>query len=286
MKMREYQERFIHSVGEIISRSHLFSKPKVRMLDAGCDPGGKQLMRLADFVSGEVIGINISEDFPSKEALDDLSTHPHVQLRRMSATAMEFPDGYFDYVVSANVMEHIDNPSKFISECARVLSDDGIAYIETYPVWSGPRGHHIMEEMIEKIDGSDVYRNDGSFIPDWSHLVFTPDQMRRCLEPSLNAKSVDYVVEYIYRDADINRKGWREICDQLNQHFEIAEIVTTLEESPNVDHRPKGDRDDYDVAGFRALCRKKPVGSKRRVAKIAYEIRRKIRLIWKYKVVS
>jgi len=284
--MREYQERFIYSVGEIIRRNHLFSKPNVRLLDAGCDPSGQQLKRLADFVSGEVIGINIGDDFPSRGALDSLSTHLHAKLRRMSATELEFPDGYFDYVVSANVMEHIDSPSKFICECARVLSDDGIAYIETYPVWTGPRGHHIMEEMIENIAGSNVYRNDGDLIPDWSHLVFTPDEMRRCLEPCLDARSVAYIVEYIYRDADINRNGWREIRDQFHQHFEIAEIVTTLEESPNVDHRPKDDRDDYDVAGFRALCRKKPDGPKRRVAKIAYEIRRKIRLIWKYKVAS
>lgn len=284
--MNEYQERFIQDVGEIIRRNHLFSKPRVRMLDAGCDPCGEQLKRLADFVSGEVIGINIGENFPSKEALDSLSTHPHVKLRRMSATRMDFPDGYFDYVVSANVMEHIDSPAKFISECARVLSDDGIAYIETYPVWSGPRGHHIMEEMIEKIGGSQLYRNDGSFIPDWSHLVFTPDQMRRCLEPSLNAKSVDYIIGYIYRDADINRNGWREIRDQFDQHFETMDIVTTLEESPNVNHRPKDHRDDYDVAGFRAICRKKPVGPKHQVANIAYEIRRKIRLFWKYKVAS
>jgi SAM-dependent methyltransferase len=237
-------------------------------------------------VSGEVIGINIGENFPSSDALVSLSAHPHVELRRMSATEIDFPDGYFDYVVSANVMEHIDSPAKFISECARVLSDDGIAYIETYPVWSGPRGHHIHEEMIEKLGGSDAYRNDGSVIPDWAHLVFTPAAMRRCLEPILNKESVDYIVDYIYRDADINRKGWREIRDLFNQHFDITEFITTPEESPNLEHRPPDGRDDYDVAGFRALCRKKPPGPIRGLAEVAYEIRRKIRLIWKYKIAS
>ena len=284
--MREYQERFVHSVREIVSCNHLISRPKVRMLDAGCDSSGQQLKRLADIVSGEVIGINIGEDFPSQEALDGLATRPHSKMRRMSATEMDFPNSYFDYVVSANVMEHIDSPAKFISECARVLSDNGIAYIETYPVWSGPRGHHIHEEMIKEIGGSDDYRNDGSFIPDWSHLVFTPDEMRRCINSKLDAKSVDYIVDYIYRDSNINRVGWWEILDQFNRHFEIAEIITTLEKLPKVDHRPKDDRDDYDVAGFRALCRKRPAGPKSHMAKIAYEIRRKVRLIWKYQIAS
>ena len=93
--MEDYQERFIHAVSEIISRNHLFRRPKVRVLDAGCDPSGQQLKRLADFVSGEVIGINIDEDFPSSEALDSLSSHYNVKLQRMSATKMDFPDGYF-----------------------------------------------------------------------------------------------------------------------------------------------------------------------------------------------
>lgn len=76
----------------------------------------------------------------------------HDPTRRVLANAnqgLPFPDRKFDLVVSVEGIEHLENPSAFLRECARVAKDDGIVIISTPNVdsfrsrrWALVRGHH------------------------------------------------------------------------------------------------------------------------------------------------
>jgi ubiquinone/menaquinone biosynthesis C-methylase UbiE len=258
-ELGEYQWGLVHRVRTIVADWYIRRTPPVRILDAGCDPSGKQLWHLADTTCGEVIGINIKDNFPSPEAVNLLQSKTNVTLRKMDAMNLEFPDESFDLVVSANVMEHIPNPRRFIAECCRVLKRNGTAYFETCPIWTSARGHHIHADMINEWFPAESYRNDGAVIPDWSHLLCTESQMRSLIEGKLRKPAVDYVLSYIYHSKDINRVGWREISSALKASFPITETLTygTYPRPNNSDSmKPQDGNDDYDIAGFEILGHK------------------------------
>ncbi len=126
-KLDDYQWQLVRNVAGTIQRNYLSKQPNIKILDAGCDCSGKQIWHLAGLTKGEVIGINIEDGFPSRDAVELTADKPNSKLVKMDATRLDFPDETFDMVVSANVMEHVHNPLAYIRECARVLKKSGIA---------------------------------------------------------------------------------------------------------------------------------------------------------------
>src|SRR6185437_5138890 len=59
------------------------------------------------------------------------STGEGLRVARMNALALGFADGSFDAVCSSHLIEHFTEPAGHVAEMARVLSDDGSAFILT-----------------------------------------------------------------------------------------------------------------------------------------------------------
>lgn len=93
------------------------------MLVVGCGTG-EEAVALKRYFGCRVTGIDISTGF-SESALAE------IDLRYGDATAMEFPDGVFDFVYSYHALEHIPEYRKALSEIRRVLSRDGAWCIGT-----------------------------------------------------------------------------------------------------------------------------------------------------------
>lgn len=49
----------------------------------------------------------------------------------MDFKELPFKDGYFDYIVAGEVIEHLENPQEFVNELFRVLKPGGILAIST-----------------------------------------------------------------------------------------------------------------------------------------------------------
>ncbi|MBL8873473.1 MAG: methyltransferase domain-containing protein, partial [Planctomycetaceae bacterium] len=186
---------------------------------------------------------------------------------------LQFEDASFDLVISANVIEHVPDPTKFIREAARVLRPNGVCYLETAPLWTGPKGHHIMESMIaENCPMESGFRDDSSIIPDWSHLVLDRCQMEQILKNRVRSETTDYILRYLYDSKDLNKTPWRIIKKSISQSFPIASITPIRLEASNSSFVPTDGLDDYSVYGFHALCRKSPKPWLQR--KLCYRLRR------------
>jgi ubiquinone/menaquinone biosynthesis C-methylase UbiE len=269
--LEDYQLRFVSAVEKVIAGNWLQKSPKIRVLDMGCDCSGRQLAEISRLIRGEAVGINIPPDFPTP--LAKITAGNRVQLIRMDGMNLDFPDASFDLVISANVIEHVPDPTKFIREAARVLKPNGICYLETAPVWTGPRGHHIMESMIaENCPNEKGFRDDGTVIHDWSHLFFDRQQMEAMLLKSVLPDTKDYILNYLYDSKDLNKVPWREIKQTIVNSFPLASITPILHESSNNSLMPNDGLDDYRVYGFHALCRKKPKPWLQK--KLCYRLRR------------
>lgn len=52
-----------------------------------------------------------------------------------SATKLPFPDASFDYVLSTQVLEHVEDPQRMLFECARVLHPGGMLILSAPQYW-------------------------------------------------------------------------------------------------------------------------------------------------------
>lgn len=93
-----------------------------RLLDVGCGDGTFTL-RLGDNFS-EVYGIDVQDQYLekfSKAVLD----RKNYSIVRMSASKMDFPDEFFDKVVTLETLEHVDNLPATAAEIIRVTKYGG-----------------------------------------------------------------------------------------------------------------------------------------------------------------
>lgn len=126
-----------------------------RVLDIACGEGyGSAALQKAGAAS--VIGVDIAPDSVA---------HAHrkygIDARVGDATAIPLPDNSVDVVISFETIEHIDDPTRFVDECARVLNSDGIAIISTpngsiYHDLAGANPFHCSEmserEFVELLE--------------------------------------------------------------------------------------------------------------------------------------
>ena len=254
--LEDYQWQLVNNIKHIIQSNYFRKRPHIRILDSGCDTTGRQLWYLSNLTTGGIYGINNARDFPNDSS--EKYTRKNVTILNMNGMDLKFPDQSFDMVISANVMEHVGDPEKYIRECCRTLKNNGIAYFEACPIWTSARGHHIHDDMVAKnCPDENNYRNDGSVIPDWSHLILSKTEMRSLLETKLKPGTCEYILNYLYRSNNLNRKGWREIKSELEGVFTEVKTSTYLVREPDNNPKFKDGLEDHDVFGFSAVCRRK-----------------------------
>jgi 2-polyprenyl-3-methyl-5-hydroxy-6-metoxy-1,4-benzoquinol methylase len=95
--------------------------PGSRILDAPC--GGGRLSRLLQECGYDVAGVDLNPD--ARELLGE-AFHP-VDL----CDRLPFPNESFDCVVSAEGIEHLENPAVFLRELHRVLRPEGLLLLTT-----------------------------------------------------------------------------------------------------------------------------------------------------------
>lgn len=128
----------------------LDAHPGELILDIGCGNARDILQILSS--GAKVVGVDISEGMVSsaKNALAACDIH-QVMLQVGDATALPFPDRRFDKILCSEVVEHIPDAQKALTEMWRVLKPGGSVVLSTpnpmswygferYIVWQGILG--------------------------------------------------------------------------------------------------------------------------------------------------
>lgn len=252
--MRDYQLAFVKAIEGIVGANWVRRRPAISILDMGCDPSGRQLKEIAKYTRGQVVGINIGSMFPTEEAI--AVAGPQVSLQNMSGLELDFPDRCFDLVISANVIEHVPDPAKFIQEASRVLKPGGVCYMEAAPVWNGPRGHHVMECMVaESCPWESRFIDDGSIIPDWSHLYLSRSQMSEVIGDKIDVRTKEWVLTYLYDSNDLNKVSWEVIERAFADAFAIVQIHENILPDADRSKMPADGGLSCQTYGFHATCR-------------------------------
>lgn len=155
-------------------------KPQQSILDVGCGAGF--LCHYLAKLGHKVTGLDLSESSIQVAARHD--TTQKVKYLVGNAYQLPFPDAYFDVVTNMDFLEHIDQPIRSISECARVLKPGGQFYFHTfnrnilshlivikaveYFVKNTPKDMHVINLFLKPQEVEDMCRQSQLKVTDWT----------------------------------------------------------------------------------------------------------------------
>lgn len=98
-----------------------------RLLDMGCLDSLVPEFALQKNPKAEVWGIDLAE-----EAIENMrQSFPYAYYEVRDVYSTEFPKDYFGYIVAGEIMEHLEDPKKFIEEAMRILRKGGTFAMST-----------------------------------------------------------------------------------------------------------------------------------------------------------
>jgi SAM-dependent methyltransferase len=114
-----------------------------RVLDVGCGYGGRTVYYARECGAAEAVGVEVTEEQVRRSRLlaEQLDV-TNAAFELGTAEELPFEDGSFDAVVSYDVLEHVDDPAAALAETARVLREDGSAWL-VFPTYLGARSSHL-----------------------------------------------------------------------------------------------------------------------------------------------
>jgi 2-polyprenyl-3-methyl-5-hydroxy-6-metoxy-1,4-benzoquinol methylase len=146
-----------HERPEVVS---VVAPQGLRVLEVGCAAGAMGALMLRSGAR-EVVGLEVHPG-AAAEARTRLSAVCQTDLETLEE--LPYPDGYFDCITYADVLEHLREPEAVLARLRRYLAADGSI------VCSIPNVRHESVLMPLLLDGSFTYRDEG--VLDRTHLLF------------------------------------------------------------------------------------------------------------------
>lgn len=121
-----YDQRWSRYVSNTLSFLKIWAQitPADRVLDVACGTGEFERLILKENPAQNMVGVDISDEMLAI-AQQKLQPYPNVRFQRASASALPFPDGSFDTVITANAFHYFDDPNVALQEMKRVLKPHG-----------------------------------------------------------------------------------------------------------------------------------------------------------------
>ena len=152
-----WSECYWHKVPVMKSRIEELAKRTRpgRVLDLGCNDG--QLSQcIFEMGNREVIGVDVVEEYVEKSK----SSFSGPQFIHADGESLPFPDGHFDTVVAAELLEHLGkNQGKVLSELHRVSRG--------HMLWSLPIGEYWLGEPTHqwRLEGCSIAHDTAEMHP-------------------------------------------------------------------------------------------------------------------------
>ncbi|MEW5984336.1 MAG: class I SAM-dependent methyltransferase [Acidobacteriota bacterium] len=199
----------------------------MRVLEQGCGTGTATLA-FASF-GAEAVGVDVGREGDDTERSVATraffgSSGPFVRFEQADAECLPYPDGTFDLVHSASVLEHVSDARAAISEAFRVLKPGGWAYFDVDP-WFGPAGGHSLCTL--DFPWGHVRLDAEEFAPYLGrHRPHERDEALKCF--SLGFQSPRLTIgetRQAITETGFEVRGWAEAPTPLDTHHDLLTQV-------------------------------------------------------------
>jgi SAM-dependent methyltransferase len=136
-------------------------QPGDRVLDMGCG-GGRHAFEMyrrgADVVAFDQDGDELAgvlDLFGAMREAGEVPSGAEADIKQGDARSLPFPDGEFDRVVAAEVLEHIPDDTAAMTELTRVLRPGGTLAV-TVPRWLPERICWALSDAYHEVEGGHV----------------------------------------------------------------------------------------------------------------------------------
>ncbi|MDP1639066.1 MAG: methyltransferase domain-containing protein [Candidatus Nitrotoga sp.] len=123
------------------------------VLDVACGEGYGAAM--VSETAHTVVGVDLSVDV-IQHAKNNYRHHANLQFVTASCECLPFPDASFDFAISFETIEHIEQQKEFISELKRVLRPDGILILSS----PNKRLYSDAHDYHNEFHVRELYRNE------------------------------------------------------------------------------------------------------------------------------
>nr|MBI4156734.1 class I SAM-dependent methyltransferase [Candidatus Woesearchaeota archaeon] len=213
MEDQEYYEQDFKNILRIVKKY----KRNGRFLDIGCAAG--YFLNLARKYGYQVHGVEISK-FASEFARKKFK----LDVFNGELENAKFKDNFFDIVVAANVLEHVEDPNKFLLEIKRILKPNGILVIDIPTYVNSPyyKIVKLISGMFKKDkDVAKMFKVNQEKMP--YHLYeFSPRNLKMMLK-KLGFKLLETKADVPYPEVIFSKKGFKYRLIQL--HFIILNML-------------------------------------------------------------
>jgi SAM-dependent methyltransferase len=141
--------------------ARLSIRPGTRLLDLGCGAGrhafeaARHGARVVALDTDRAELEQVSAIAAAMDEAGEIQAGGSIQAASGDATSMPFPDNSFDFVIAAEVMEHIPADQAAMREVARVLRPGGMAAV-TVPAWLPERICWLLSDDYHNVPGGHV----------------------------------------------------------------------------------------------------------------------------------
>jgi 2-polyprenyl-3-methyl-5-hydroxy-6-metoxy-1,4-benzoquinol methylase len=105
------------------------------ILDVGCGEGVLTAQWADKLGDKRIVGIDL--DDPKLKAEWEQRRRANLEYRVEDATNLSFADGEFDMATAIEVLEHVPDPERTVSEMARVAKRSVLVSVPREPLWRG-----------------------------------------------------------------------------------------------------------------------------------------------------
>ncbi len=189
----------------------LMDTPKdnfINVLDIGCACGGTLLKIKHQYKNVELYGIELNEN-----AAEIASQFATVISENIETSELRYPEVFFDYIIFADVLEHLNDPWKILQKLSKYLKLDG-KILASIP--------NVMHYTVLKdlINGKWNYEDSG--ILDKTHLRFFT--MSTANQMFLDAGYINIKVNILPKADEEDHKFVEELC-RLSDSEQITQFL-------------------------------------------------------------
>ena len=186
---------------------------KIRVLEVGCACGATSLKIKDLYPNAEIYGIEINKDSASIA-----SKFMNIETYNIEEVDLNYEEKYFDYIIFADVLEHLYNPKLVLEKVNKYLKDDGSI------ITSIPNIMHY-SVIMDLLNGNFTYTDAG--ILDRTHIrFFTLNEINK-----LFVNSGYNIVNIFGKSIEVTSKGeefinkLKEICDGDEKQFGVYQYL-------------------------------------------------------------